>query len=81
MTAHERFWGMTTEVMQQVQGGQEMRPAGQIHESTQSSSAKELLTASAGEPVAASSEFEAFETKLLLKSLDFFFVLGVVILS
>ena len=68
MTADERLQGMTMEVVQQMQGGQEVGPAGQIHESTRSLSAKGLLTASAGEPVKAPNEFKVFETKLLLKS-------------
>ena len=48
MTADEGFRGMTAEVVEQMQGGQEVRSAGQIHKSTQSSSAKDLFTASAG---------------------------------
>ena len=64
-----------------MQGSQEVRSAGQIHKATQSSSAKDFFTASAGEPIEAPNEFEVFETKLLLKLLDFFLVFGVVILG
>ena len=64
-----------------MQGSQEVGCAGQIHKSTQSLSAKDPFTASAGEPVKASNEFEAFETELLFKLLDFFLVFGVVVLS
>ena len=53
MTKDERLWRMTTEMVQQMQGSQEVGPAGQIHKLTQALDAKDLLAASAGEPVKA----------------------------
>ena len=76
----KRSRGMTPEMMQQMQSSQEVWSAGQIHEATKTSDAKDLFTASAGEPVKAADEFQVFETELLLKLLDFVFALGIVIL-
>ena len=53
----------------------------QANSQSDTSSAKDFFTASAGKPVKASNEFKAFETKLLLKLLDFFLAFGVVILG
>ena len=72
---------MTPEMVQQMQGGQEMWSAGQIHEATKASDAKDLLATSAGEPIETTNEFQALETELLLKLFDFVFVLGIVILG
>ena len=81
MMKQKRLRRMTPEMVQQMQGGQEMWSAGQIHEATKTSDAKDLFTASAGEPIETTNEFQVLETELLLKLLDFVFVLGIVILG
>ena len=81
MIIDEGFWGMTAEVMEEVEAELKVFAAWEAHELAQFSDGKYFLIAGVGDPIEATDEFDVAEAIFLLKGYHRSLILRLVRLS